>query len=327
MTDKVKKDLAHAKRVINHEIRALRQLVQQLRPEFSHAVDMIVECEGRVVTTGMGKAGIIAQKTSATLASTGTPSHFLHPAEAVHGDLGRIVAADVVLAFSNSGETDEIVRLLPNIRKIGAKFISITAQAKSTIAKSSDCVVTMGRLDEACPLGLAPSASTTAMLALGDALALTVLGRRNFNKEEFAFYHPGGNLGRQLLKVEEIMRPLVEIAVVETSATVRDAVLAISSGRIHRSGAACVVGRTGILKGIITDGDIRRHISDGKKFLETKIIDAMTKSPMTVTKGSLAVDAFKVLKAKRIDELPVVDSRGKLIGMVDVQDLLDTVML
>lgn len=327
MGKRISEDLEHGRKVIRYEIKALRTLVKGLGREFSQAVDTILGCEGRVVVTGMGKAGIVGQKVSATLASTGTPSHFLHPAEAVHGDLGRIVAEDVVLAFSNSGETDEIIRLLPGIHKIGAKLISVTAGGKSTLAKHSGVVLTTGTLVEAGPLGLAPSASTTAMLALGDALALTVLRRRRFDKEQFAFYHPGGSLGRHLLKVEEIMRPLKQIAVVPTTSTVADAVRAICAGQVHRTGAACVVGRTGILKGILTDGDIRRRLAIDTAFVGRKVSDVMTRTPITVKKGSLAADAFKVLKSKRIDELPVVDARGKLLGIVDVQDLLDTVMV
>lgn len=327
MAKNASKDVEHARRVIRYEIRALQKLVKQLGAEFSKAVDTVFACAGRVVVTGMGKAGIIGQKVSATLASTGTPSHFLHPAEAVHGDLGRIVAEDVVLAFSNSGETEEIVRLLPSIRKIGAKLISITAQGRSTLAEHSDVVVCMGKVTEACPLGLAPSASTTAMLALGDALALTVLKRRHFDKEKFAFYHAGGELGRKLLKVEEIMRPLRDMAVVGTRATVAEAVRAICGGQVHRTGAACVVGTTGLLKGIITDGDIRRRLVKDTDFLKCAVGEVMTSTPLKVVKGSLAADAFQILKTKRIDELPVVDKRGRLIGIVDVQDLLDTVMV
>ena len=327
MARKISKDVEHAKKVINYEIRALRQLVRQLGREFSHAVEVILDCEGRVVVTGMGKAGIVGQKVSATLASTGTPSHFLHPAEAVHGDIGRIVSQDVVLAFSNSGETDEIVRLLPSIRKIGARLIGITSGGQSTLARHSDVVLTTGAVVEAGPLGLAPSASTTSMLALGDALALTVLRRRRFDKQKFAFYHPGGSLGRHLLKVEEIMRPLKQVATVSPAATVAEAAKAISAGHVRRTGAACIVGRTGILKGIITDGDLRRRVARGIAFLEDKVGDVMTRNPLTVKKGSLAADAFKILKSKHVDELPVVDARGKLLGIVDVQDVLDTVML
>ena len=187
MGGKVSQDVAHGQRVIRYEMRALKQLVRRIGRDFSHAVEMIVSCEGRVVVTGMGKAGIVGQKVSATLSSTGTPSHYLHTAEALHGDLGRIVAEDVVLAFSNSGETDEVVRLLPSLRKIGAKLISVTAGRDSTLARHSDLTLSIGEISEACPLGLAPSASTTAMLALGDALALTVLKRRDFDKEQFAF--------------------------------------------------------------------------------------------------------------------------------------------
>ena len=327
MAKRTAKDVAHGRKIIHEEIRALKHLVERLGREFSDAVTMLLACEGRVVVTGMGKAGIIGQKVSATLASTGTPSHFMHPAEAVHGDLGRIVAEDVVLAFSNSGETDEIIRLLPSIRKIGAGLVGITAGTKSTLAQHSDVVLPLGMHAEAGPLGLAPSASTAAMLALGDALALTLVHRRGFDKETFAFYHPGGHLGRHLLRVEEIMRPLRDVAAVKVTAKVSEAVKAISRGKVHRSGAACIVGRTGILKGILTDGDIRRRLAKDAAFLDDRVADVMTRSPIAVREGSLAADAFKMLKSRRIDELPVVDRHGKLLGIVDVQDLLDTVMI
>ena len=327
MGEKTSSDIRHGRRVIAQEARALRRLARAIGAEFSRAVGTVAACKGRVVATGMGKAGIIAQKVSATLASTGTPSHFLHPAEALHGDLGRITPEDVVLAFSNSGETEELVRLLPAIRKLGATLISVTADRKSTLARHSDLVVAMGRVTEACPLGLAPSASTAAMLALGDALALTVQKRRKLSKEQFAFYHPGGDLGRRLLKVEEIMRPLDQIAVVRADATVGEAVREICVGRAHRTGAACVVGRAGRLAGIVTDGDLRRRLSEGGALVERPVREVMTAKPITVTRGSLAADAFKILKSRRIDELPVVDPRGKLLGIVDVQDLLDTVMI
>ena len=323
-------DIDYARKVIALEARALGNLLERVNSSVKAAIEMILSCKGRVVLTGMGKAGIVGQKISATLASTGTPSYFLHPAEAVHGDLGRIVDRDVVIALSNMGETQEITRLLPSIKKIGAKVIAITGNAKSVLAKHSDVVIDLGRIEEACPLGLAPSASTTAMLAMGDALALTVLKNRRFSKEDYAFYHPGGGLGRRLMVVEDIMRKGKENAVVTPKHTVRHAIRAIRFvGKVskRRTGCACVLDKARRLIGIFTDGDLRRHLDTGHAFLERPIEEVMTRNPKVVKKGSLVTEAYKTLRDFRIDEIPVVDAKGRFAGLIDVQDLLETTML
>jgi len=319
-------EIKYAREVILTEARTLHALADQVGKSFRQAVALIHGCKGRVVLTGMGKAGIIGQKISGTLASTGTPSYFLHPAEAVHGDLGRIVKQDVVLALSNMGQTDEILRLLPSIRRIGAKIIAMTGNPDSEMARHSDVVIDLGQIDEACPLGLAPSASTTAMLAMGDALALTVLKKRKFGKDEYAFYHPGGGLGRKLLLVDEVMRPPEENATAGPKTSVRDAIAAIRRTGKRGSGAVCIVNSRGKLLGIFTDGDLRRNLQEGTGFLAKPIKAVMTPSPKTVRKGELAADAYKLMHEFRLDEIPVVDGRGKFVGMVDVQDLLDTVV-
>ncbi len=322
--------IEYARRVIEMEGRTLISLAGRVNCAVKAAIQLILACKGRVVLTGMGKAGIVGQKISATLASTGTPSYFLHPAEAVHGDLGRIVARDVVIALSNMGETQEITRLLPAIKKIGARVISITGNSRSVLAKHSDVVIDLGRIEEVCPLGLAPSASTTAMLAMGDALALTVLRNRRFSKEDYAFYHPGGGLGRRLMVVEDIMRTGRENAVVLPTDTVRKALRAIRGvGQVskRRTGCVCVLDAAKRLVGIFTDGDLRRHLDAGHAFLDRPIGEVMTPNPKVVRKGSLVTEAYKTLKDFRIDEIPVVDAKGKFVGLIDVQDLLETTLL
>lgn len=320
-------DIEYARRVILAEARAVRSLARQVGPSVLRAIELIHGCKGRVVLTGMGKAGIIGRKISATLASTGTPSYFLHPAEAVHGDLGRVVKEDVVLALSNMGETGEILRLLPSVRRIGATIIAMTGNPKSEMARHCDVVINLGKIEEACPLGLAPSASTTAMLAMGDAIALTVLKKRKWSKEEYAFYHPGGGLGRRLLLVDEVMRTGQENATVAPRTPVREAISMIRKTGKRGSGAVCVVNRQRKLLGIFTDGDLRRNVSKGTAFLDDPIESVMTATPKTVRKGGLAADAFKLLREFHLDEIPVVDSQGRFVGMVDVQDLLDTMMV
>lgn len=314
--------LDFARQVLKAEADAIRSL--ELGKSFESAVKAILACKGHVVATGMGKAGIIAQKVSATLASTGTPSTYLHPAEAYHGDLGRIVKEDVVLAFSNSGETDELIQLVPSIRQIGAKIIAITARADSTLGKGGDLVLPIGKIEEPCPLKLAPSASTTAMLALGDALALCVLNERGWDESKYAFLHPGGDLGRRLKKVEEIMRTGSRNPVVDENALVKDAVLKITA---CRAGAVTVVGSSGKLAGIFTDGDLRRAISKNPGVLDEKIKNVMTRDPKRARAGDLAMEAAMLMSEKKIDELPVVDGSGKPVGMLDVQDLLELGLL
>ncbi len=315
------KDIQYGKEVIALEAKALERLVDRVDEGFQRAVDFILQCRGRVVVTGIGKAGIVGQKISATLASTGTPSYWLHPSEARHGDLGRVVKEDVLLALSNSGET-EVAALLPFVKKIGAKVIAITGNSESTLARYSDVVLDIGRIEEPCPLGLAPSASSTAMLALGDALALTVLKRRNFGKEEYAFYHPGGELGRKLLPVETVMRSGQANPVVKENCKVTEA-LKVMTHTQGRPGAVNVVNGRGKLTGFFTDGDLRRRLEQGQGFLRRTIKEVMTRNPKVIRKGSLAAEAYNILKVNKIDQLPVVDEKGVPIGILDVQDLLE----
>jgi len=312
--------IKRAKQVIDIESAAVRNLKKRIGPNFKKAVDIIYRSKGRVIVTGMGKPGFIAQKISATLSSTGTPSLYLHPAEALHGDLGRVTRNDVVIAFSNSGETEEIVKLLPIIKKIGARLVSFVGKTGSTLAKNSDCVLDTSVKKEACSLGLAPTASTTAMLAMGDALAIALLDKHGFKEKDFAMFHPGGILGRRLiLTVEDIMRKGASHPVVKEGLTVKQVLVRITKAR---AGSATVVNKKGKLIGIFTDGDLRRHIGKDKDLLNKKVKHVMTKGPMAVRKSHLAAEAFQILRSKRIDELPVVDQKGAPVGLVDVQDLL-----
>lgn len=326
MTDAAQKqntndDVVFGRQVLETEMQALGGLCSRLGESFSEAVELILNCTGRVVVTGVGKPGIIGQKISATLASTGTPSYWLHPVEAVHGDLGRIVAGDVTLALSNSGET-EVAELMPSVKRIGAKVIAVTGNPQSSLARHADVVLDIGPIQEARPLELAPSASTTAMLAMGDALALAVARRRDFSKEQYALYHPGGELGRKLLRVEECMRGLDECASVTEEVAVTEALTLISTIPI-RAGAICIVDADGKLRGIFTDGDLRRRVVSGEtEFLKGPISAVMTREPKCVRIGDLAHEAAKILEEYKIDEVPVVDETGKLCGILDVQDLL-----
>jgi len=312
--------IERAKQVLKIESDAIKELISRLNDEFTKAVDAICKCKGRIVVTGMGKPGIIAQKFSATLSSTGTPSLSLHPADAIHGDLGRVTEQDIVIALSNSGETEEITRLLPIIKKIGSLMIVITGNVNSTIARHSDMVLYAGVREEACPLGLVPTASTTAMLAMCDALAVAVLDRKGFKKEQFALYHPGGNLGKRLLlKVEDIMRKDKANPIVSEDKTVKEVLVAITSAR---AGAAIVIGKDGKISGIFTDGDLRRHIEKEIDLLNKKVKEVMTKTPITIHKEKLAEEALRILQKNKIDEIPVVDEKGFPAGIIDVQDLL-----
>ena len=309
-----------AKEVLKIEAQAIQGLSRKIGASFNEAVVLLAKCQGRVIVTGMGKGGLVGQKISATLSSTGTPSLFLHSAEAIHGDLGRVTKEDVVLAISNSGETEEVIRMLPLIKKIGAKLIALTGNVKSTLAKHSDVVLDVSVKKEACPLGLAPTASTTATLAMGDAIAVCLLKKKGFREEDFAFYHPGGALGKRLLlKVEDIMRKGPANPVVGEEALIKDVLFKITEAR---AGAASVIDKRKKLTGIFTDGDLRRHLETDGQLARRKVKDVMTKNPVTISKDRLASEALRILKEKRIDELPVVDPKGRPIGMLDVQDLL-----
>ncbi len=315
--------IASAKRILEREIEALRGVRERVGAPFAHAVSLILETPGRVVVTGMGKAGLIGRKISATLASTGTPSIFLHPAEARHGDLGRVCAGDLCFALSKSGETEELLDLLPPVRAAGIKVLSITETSDSSLGQASDLVLELGPILEAGEMGLAPSASTVAMLALGDALALVTQENRDFGPEDFARFHPGGTLGRKLMNVGEIMRRGERNPLIRSGATVREA-LVVMTKTPGRPGAAVVVDGAGLLLGIFTDGDLRRSLEHGEEgFLDRRIDEVMTASPKTIRDDKLAVDAFNLLHENRIDQIPVVDEAGRAIGLVDVQDLLE----
>ncbi|MBI1849777.1 MAG: KpsF/GutQ family sugar-phosphate isomerase [Planctomycetes bacterium] len=313
-------NIEYGKQILEVEELAVRKVRESLGPSFDQAVSMLLACTSRVIVTGMGKAGLIGEKVSATLASTGTPSHSLHPADAYHGDLGRVVKEDIVLILSNSGETEEIVRLLPLIRRVGAKIVAITGSATSTLAKHGDVVLCMGAIDEACPIGLAPTASTTAMLALGDALAMVVAKARRFTAEEYAAYHPGGSLGRKLLRVSEIMRSGDAITVVATDVAVLDALLRMNRTK-GRPGAACVVDDDRRLVGIVTDGDLVRHLEKGPGFLSHPVSEIMGRQPKRIGLDRLATEGLQLLRDHKVDQLPVVDADERPVGLLDIQDL------
>lgn len=313
--------IGHAREVIRAEAEAIAQLAGRLNGAFARAVEMVLSCPGRVVVTGMGKPGFIAQKISATLSSTGTPSLYLHPAEALHGDLGRLVPGDLVLALSNSGETDEIVRLLPSLRRLGAPIIAMTSGSRNSLADGADIVLEIGPVPEACPLGLAPTASTVALLAMGDALAMAVQHRRGFSPEQFASLHPGGALGRQLLRVREVMRSGKRNPVVRSDASLQQTA-AVMTRTEGRPGAASVVDAAGKLVGIFTDGDLRRLVQEGAVDFAQPVAAVMGKSPRTVGPEDLAQDAADMLRNTQVDQLPVVDQQGRPVGLLDVQDLL-----
>jgi arabinose-5-phosphate isomerase len=311
----------YARAVIRAEAEAVAQLGARLNGGFARAVEMVLACPGRVVVTGMGKPGFIAQKISATFASTGTPSLYLHPAEALHGDLGRLVPGDLVLALSNSGETDELLRLLPAIRRLGAPIVAMTSGARNSLADQADVVLEIGPVPEACPLGLAPTASTVALLAIGDALAMAVQHKRGFSPEQFASLHPGGTLGRQLLRVRDVMRTGTRNPTVRWDLPLRDTA-AVMTRTEGRPGAASVVDAHGKLIGIFTDGDLRRLVQDGEMDFSRPVATVMGKSPRTVGPEDLATIAAEMMREIQVDQLPVVDRDGRPVGLLDVQDLL-----
>lgn len=317
--------LRYAREIIAIEANTLLHLAERLDTEFCRAIDHLYHCRGSVIVTGMGKAGIIAQKIAATLASTGTRGHYLHPAEAVHGDLGRIRDDDVVLILSQSGETEEITRLLPSLREFGVTIIAVTGKRTCTLGRAATVTIELGPLQEACSLGLAPSTSTTAMLAMGDALALVTSRMRDFKPEDFARFHPAGALGRKLSKVNDCMRPLKDCRVADCTLTVRQ-VFAESRWPGRRTGAIMIVDPHGKLRGIFTDSDLARLFESRRdKALDGPIRDVMTKGPATVPLGSMLVDAVAIMAERKISELPVIDRDGKPVGMIDITDVVGLV--
>jgi len=316
-------ELAYARGVIEAEARAVADLTERLDDDFFRAAEALLGCQGRVVASGMGKAGIMGMKLSATLASTGTPSIFLHPAEAIHGDLGRIVPEDVVIVLSNSGESQEIVALLPHMRRLGVTLIAVTGNRDSTMARDSDLIIDIGRLVEACPHDLAPTVSTAAMHAIGDALALLVMRRRGFSREQYAMNHPGGALGRRLMRARDVMRTGERLALGDPAVTLRDAICRITEAKcgallVHETGGKQMVG-------ILTDGDVRRQLYSprGQEALAAGVGEVMTRDFKSVHPDQFALEALSVMHEHRIGDLPVLDEEGQIVGLLDLKDLID----
>ena len=312
-----------AQKVLRMESEAILELVPRIDEHFDAAVEMILACPGRAVITGMGKSGLIGRKIAATLASTGTPSFYLHPAEGIHGDLGMVTGEDVVIALSNSGETAEVLNILPSLRRIGAKIIAMVGNPESTLAQNGDIVLNVGVSREACPLGLAPTSSTTAALAFGDALALALLNKRNFTAQQFAVFHPGGSLGRKLLlTVGNVMHTGAENPLVTGDTSVQDALFVITDKGL---GAVSVVDQDQVMLGVLTDGDIRRGLSKGVGFLKRPVTELMTAQPIYITQDRLAAEALHLMeshKPKPITVLPVLDKEKHVIGLLHMTDLV-----
>lgn len=316
-------DLALARKVLRTEAEAILALVDRLDGGFTAALQLLYECRGRVILTGMGKSGLICRKIAATLASTGTAAFFMHPAEAVHGDLGVLQADDVVVALSYSGETEELVRVLETIRRLGARVIALTGDPSSTLGQAADVTIDCRVAEEACPLNLVPTASTTAALALGDALAMVLLVRKGFREEDFASLHPGGKLGKRLMRVEHLMHAGDELPLVSRTTPMRDVIYEMSRKGL---GMTCVVEADGRLAGIITDGDLRRHMATLPDILGRSAGDVMTKEPTTIDRSMLAVQALSLMEQRKITSLPVIDADRVVEGVVHLHDLWRTQM-
>jgi arabinose-5-phosphate isomerase len=314
-----------AKNVLEIESRAILDLRDRLDDTFDRAVELLFACAGRVVVTGMGKSGIIAQKVSATLASTGTPSIFLHPTEAIHGDLGRIVKGDVLVAISASGDTEEILVLMPLVKRLGAPVVALTGQPRSALAAAADVNLDVSIRQEACPLGLAPTASTTAALAMGDALAMALLDRRGFTAEDFAVLHPGGRLGKKLMRVEDLMHVGDQIPRVEQTTPMKDVLFEMTRKRF---GMTTVVDGAGRLAGVISDGDLRRHLErHGYALFDKSASECMTPNPVVIGRRELATRALDVMETHKITSLVVLDEAGGMDGVVHLHDLWKTEMV
>jgi arabinose-5-phosphate isomerase len=314
-------DIALARKVLQTEAAAILALVDRLDHRFEQAIGLLLDCRGRVIVTGMGKSGIIARKIAATLRSTGTPAFFVHPGEAIHGDLGALQPDDVVLALSRSGETDEILRLLETIKRLGARLIALTGDRRSTLARAADVVLDCHVSEEACPLNLVPTASTTAALALGDALAMTLLMAKGFRQEDFANLHPGGKLGKRLMRVEQLMHGGEDTPIVDGGTRMHDVMYEMSRKGL---GMTCVVDGDRRLVGIITDGDLRRHMMKQPAFLAGTAADVMTRNPVTVRRDTLAAEALHVLEQRKITSIVVVDDGNQVQGVVHLHDLWRT---
>lgn len=316
----MKKDpsILAARRVLDIESRAVKALKDRLDSDFSKAVGMVLAVTGKVVVSGMGKSGIVGQKIASTLASTGTPAFFLHPAEGVHGDLGMIMRNDILIAISNSGETEELIKIIPVVKRLGVAMIAMTGKKKSTLSMYADAVLDVGVKEEACPLGLSPTASTTACLAMGDALAVALLGKRGFKAEDFASLHPAGSLGRRLMKVEDLMHSGKNMPAVPSGTRMKDAIIEMTGKRMGLTG----VFKGKRLSGIITDGDLRRALEKGTPDLLDKTVDeVMTRNPRTIEKGELAEAALKKMEVGSITSLFVLDG-ADAVGVVHMHDLI-----
>jgi len=313
--------IEQAKRVLRIEAEAINALIERVNNDLLKAIDIIYSCRGRVVVTGMGKSGLIGKKIAATLASTGTPALFLHPAEGGHGDIGMVTKGDVVIAISRSGETEEITKILPILKRLDIKLIALTGNLYSTLAKASEVTLDVSVREEACPLGLVPTASTTAALAMGDALAVSLLNKRGFKEEDFAFFHPGGSLGRRLfIKVKDLMHTGNEIPLVTPDTPMTKAIMEISSKRL---GVTIVTDEGKKILGIITDGDLRRGIERwGKGFFDMKAGDVMTKTPKTIGEEELAAKALAVMENYSITSLIVPYEEGMVKGIIHLHDIL-----
>ena len=319
-----KEILNRAKEVFISEETALKDTAKLLGKDFIQAVNLVSKTGGRLVVVGIGKSGHIGRKISATLASTGTPSFFVHPTEALHGDLGMITEKDIVLALSFSGETEELSKILTPLKKENIKIIALTGHKNSTLGKIADICLEVKVKREACPYNLAPTSSTTAMLALGDALALCLMEVKNFHKEDFALFHPGGTLGKLLTyKVKDLMFKDKNPVVLE-SATVQDALFVMTK---NKTGAAAIVDRKGLLKGFFTDGDLRRLLQKKQKVLDLKITKVMTKKPFAFSQEMSAIEAAKIINARKFDNAPVVDKKNKVIGFLDQDNLIEFIAL
>lgn len=316
--------LESAKRVLRIEAEAISELIERVDARFARAVEILFACQGRVVVTGMGKSGIIARKIAATFASTGTPALFLHPAEAIHGDLGVIVRGDVLLALSYSGETEEILQLLPTVKRLGIPLLSLTGTPNSTLAQASDVALDVSIRQEACSLGLAPTASTTAALAMGDALAIALHERRGFSEDDFAALHPGGGIGKKLQRVGELMHTGEEVPMVALSTPLPEAIYEMSKKGL---GMTSVMSGDRKLAGIITDGDLRRLMQRLKgKVLEMTAGECMTKNPVTISRDELAAKALNLMEQRKITALIVVDAEQRIEGVIHLHDLWTTEM-
>ncbi len=310
--------VAEAKRVLEVEAAAIVGLIDHLDNTFVEVVELINASNGRVITMGLGKSGIICKKISATLASTGTPSFFLHPAEAIHGDLGMIVRGDVVLTVSNSGETEELVRLMPSIKRIGAEMVAITGNPTSTLARGADYHISAAISKEACPLGLAPTASTTATLALGDALAMALLLRKGFKEEDFAFLHPGGKLGKRFLRVRDLMHSGDQVPIVDVTTLMHEVIYEMSKKGF---GITAVTGDDAVLEGVITDGDLRRVLQRDEQILKKPAGDCMKRNPITIDGSELASAALQMMEQRKITSLFIVDGEQRVEGIIHLHDL------